>query len=68
MHADPSVGTAAGSSHVDSFGSLALQSITIPSSERGGGLRIFTFALTSVASDKLQGTFDCVRQPGGGSR
>ncbi|CAG10343.1 unnamed protein product [Tetraodon nigroviridis] len=42
-------------------------SITIPSSERGGQLRIFTFGLANVASDRLQGTFDCVQQPAGSS-
>lgn len=38
------------------------QSISVPCSEGGEQLRIFTFGLTNVASDKLQGTFDCVQQ------
>uniref|UniRef100_H2URZ9 RNA polymerase II elongation factor ELL N-terminal domain-containing protein n=1 Tax=Takifugu rubripes TaxID=31033 RepID=H2URZ9_TAKRU len=42
-------------------------SITVPCSEGGDQLRIFTFGLTNVASDKLQGTFDCVQQLATGS-
>lgn len=38
------------------------QSITIPCSEGGDQLRIFTFGLTSASSDSLQGAFDCVQQ------
>lgn len=44
------------------FGLLVSQSITVPCSERGDQKRIFTFGLTNVASDRLQGTFDCVQQ------
>lgn len=38
------------------------QSITIPCSEGGDQLRIFTFGLTNVASDNLQGAVDLVQQ------
>lgn len=38
------------------------QRITVPCSENGEELRIFTFSVTNVARDNPHGSFDCVQQ------
>ncbi|XP_017271323.1 RNA polymerase II elongation factor ELL-like [Kryptolebias marmoratus] len=41
--------------------------ITIPCSENGDEVRIFTFGVTHVACDNPHGSFDCVKQHGMGA-
>nr|XP_046269172.1 RNA polymerase II elongation factor ELL-like [Scatophagus argus] len=41
--------------------------ITVPCSENGDELRIFTFGVTNVARDNPHGSFDCVQQLGTGA-
>ncbi|KAM3594742.1 uncharacterized protein V6R79_013418 [Siganus canaliculatus] len=41
--------------------------ITVPCSENGEELRIFTFGVTNVARDNPHGSFDCVQQLGTGA-